>query len=94
MTTLQNLWEMFDNTDVARVPRNVGKQGHIDCLTSPRNFVNVNHIRGDTQTRFEFEPHFEPELWASHLEEMQMRYEDAPTDGRQEAPGAKPPEKR
>ena len=60
-------------------------------LTSRDANVTMNTIRGDKETRVEFQPHLNSGLWPVYLEELEMRYEDPPTDGRQEAPGAAKP---
>ena len=73
-----------------RVPRHVGKQGLLQGLTTADRSVTVNTIRGDKETRLEFQPHLNSGLWPIYLAECAMRYEPAPTDGRQEAPGAHP----
>ena len=91
LVRLRNLYQEFDNTDVARVPRNVGKQGNSRRLTSGDCSVTINPNRGDKETRPEFQPHLNEGLWAVYLEEFSMRDEPPPTDGREEAPGARPP---
>jgi len=73
------------------VPRHVGDPGFPGGLTQAFHSVTINPIRGDKGISIEIQPHLNAGLWPVYLEELEMRYEDAPTDGRQEAPGAVPP---
>ena len=59
-------------------------------LTTLESSVTINPIRGDKETRVEFQPHLNSGLWPVYLTECDMRYVEPPTDGRQEAPGALP----
>ena len=59
-------------------------------LTTRSGFVTINPIRGDKETRVEFQPYLNSGLWPVYLTECDMRYVEPPTDGRQEAPGALP----
>ena len=60
-------------------------------LTSPEDSVTINTIRGDREFEVEIQPHLNSGLWSVYLEELEMREVQAPTDGRQEAPGATTP---
>ncbi len=92
MTSLHRIRSLFELMDEPRVSRDVGKKGHSRFLTTLDENVTINTIRGDSESVVKIPPHLDSGLWPVYLEEMQMRYEPAPTDGRQEAAGG-PPQK-
>ena len=59
-------------------------------LTMPLQNVNVKPIRGDQEFMKEIQPHLNAGLWPVYLAQADARWEDPPSDGREEAPGARP----
>ncbi len=57
--------------------------------------VTIIPIEGDSEFMKEIQPHLNDGLWPAYLammEQIEMRFTEAPTDGRQEAPGADQPQ--
>jgi len=59
-------------------------------LTAPRENVTINPIEGDSESDVEIPPHLNEGLWPEYLLMCELRFEPAPTDGRESAPGAPP----
>ncbi len=89
MRKVRSIVEGLSSRMTPRVPRHVGNHGSSRGLTFDDLSFTMNTIRGDKEFRLEeIQPHLNSGLWPVYLEELEMRYEDPPTDGRQEAPGA------
>ena len=72
------------------VASDVGNMDICTVLTSASDFVTINPNRGDKEFQLEIQPHLNSGLWPVYLD-MLMRSQLPPSDGRQEAPGAVPP---
>ena len=90
MMTLLQRREISRTT--TRVPRHVGSNGRFCNLTRLFKNVTINPIEGDQESMKEIQPHLNAGLWPVYLAqaEREVVWVPPPTDGTEEAPGAKP----